>query len=60
MAVGDPSNPLPKEDLIAKFMNQVDFSRKVSRGNAEKIIEMVDKLEKIDNIREIIELAVKK
>jgi 2-methylcitrate dehydratase PrpD len=60
MAVGDPSNPLPREDLIAKFMNQVEFSRKVTRRNADKIIEMVDRLEEIDNIQKIIDLAVKK
>ena len=59
MAVGDPSNPLSREGLIEKFMSQVDFSQKVSRSNAEKIIELVENLEKIDNIREIIELAVK-
>jgi 2-methylcitrate dehydratase PrpD len=59
MAVGDPSNPLSREGLIEKFMNQVEFSQKVSRSNAEKIIEMVEGLEKIDNIREIIKLAVK-
>lgn len=60
MAVGDPSNPLSREGLIEKFMNQVEFSQKVTRSNAEKIIEMVEKLEEIDNIRKIIELAVKK
>jgi 2-methylcitrate dehydratase PrpD len=57
MAVGDPSNPLSWEGLIEKFMNQVDFSKKVTRNNAEKIIEMVKKLEKIDNIQKIIDLA---
>jgi 2-methylcitrate dehydratase PrpD len=60
MAVGDPSNPLPREGLLEKFMNQVEFSQKVTRNNAEKIIEMVDKLEEIDNIQKIIELAVKR
>jgi 2-methylcitrate dehydratase PrpD len=59
-AVGDPSNPLPREGLIEKFMNQVEFSQKVSRNNAEKIVEMVEKLEKIDNVQKIVELAVAK
>ncbi len=59
-AVGDPSNPLSREGLIEKFMNQVEFSKKVSRHNAEKIIEMVENLEKIDNIQKIIDLAVMK
>ena len=60
MAVGDPSNPLPREDLIEKFMSQVEFSGKVARRDAETIIGMVEKLENIDNIQKIVELAVKK
>jgi 2-methylcitrate dehydratase PrpD len=59
-AVGDPSNPLSREGLIEKFMNQVDFSKKVTRHDAEKIIEMVENLEKIDNIQKIIDLATMK
>jgi len=57
MAVGDPSNPLSREGLIAKFIDQVEFSKKVSRHNAEKIIEMVENLEKIDNVQKIVDLA---
>ena len=60
MAVGDPSNPLSREGLIEKFMNQVEFSKKVSKTNAEKIIEMVEKLEKVDNIQKMIDLAILK
>jgi 2-methylcitrate dehydratase PrpD len=58
MALGEPSNPLPYESLIEKFMDQVDFSEKVSRNNADKIIEMVERLEEVDNVQEIVELAV--
>ena len=57
MAVGDPSNPLSREGLIEKFMNQVEFSKKVTKNNAEKIIEMVEKLEEIDNVQKIVELG---
>jgi 2-methylcitrate dehydratase PrpD len=60
MAVGDPSNPLSREGLIQKFMGQVEFSQKVARNDAEKIIEMVEDLEAIDNIQKIIDLAAKK
>ncbi|MBN1188129.1 MAG: MmgE/PrpD family protein [Dehalococcoidales bacterium] len=58
MALGDPSNPLPREGLIEKFMGQVEFSEKMSRGNGEKIVELVEKLEQVDNVQEIIDLAV--
>ncbi len=56
-ALGDPSNPLPREGLIEKFLSQVDFSKKVSRKNAEKIIELVERLEEVDNVQKIVELA---
>jgi 2-methylcitrate dehydratase PrpD len=60
VAVGDPSNPLSREGLIEKFISQVEFSKKVTRSNAERIIEMVEKLEKIDNIQTIIDMAAQK
>jgi 2-methylcitrate dehydratase PrpD len=60
MAVGDPSNPLSRQGLIQKFMDQVQFSQKVRVNDAKKIIEMVENLEEIDNIQRIIEFAVKK
>ena len=58
VALGDLLNPLPREGLIEKFMNQVDFSKKVARNNALQIIEMVENLEQVDNIQKIIDLAV--
>jgi hypothetical protein len=60
MAVGDPSNPLSSEGLIKKFMNQVEFSEKIARRDADKIVQMVEKLENIDNINKIFELTHKK
>jgi len=57
MAVGDPSNPLSREGLIQKFLNQVNFSGKVSRDNAGKIIMLTEKLEELDDVRRIVELA---
>jgi 2-methylcitrate dehydratase PrpD len=60
MAVGDPSNPISRKSLLEKFMNQVEFSQKVSLQNGEKIIEMVENLEKIDNIQKIVDLAAMK
>jgi len=54
-------NDMPsKEVLKGRFMEQLEFTRLVSKENAEKIIEMVDSLEKVDNVAKIVELAVKK
>ena len=41
-------------------MEQLEFTKLISKENAEKIIEMVDRLEEVDNVAEIVELAVKK
>jgi 2-methylcitrate dehydratase PrpD len=57
-AQGEPSRPLSRDTLVAKFMEQVEFTQMVSKKNAEKIIGLVDKLEEVDNIKKIVELSV--
>jgi 2-methylcitrate dehydratase PrpD len=59
-ATGEIPHPLSWDALVKKFMGQVDFSRTVSRENAEKLIELVDRLEEADNIKKIIRLAVRR
>jgi len=56
-ALGDPSDPLPRDGLIAKFMEQVNFSRLVRKADAEKIIELVEGLENVENVSTIARLA---
>jgi 2-methylcitrate dehydratase PrpD len=58
-AQGEPSRPLSRETLVAKFMEQVSFTQMVSKKNAEEILRLVDHLEEVDNIKEIVELAIK-
>jgi 2-methylcitrate dehydratase PrpD len=58
VAKGDPRNPLSKEEIIAKFWTNVDFSRAVSKENAEKILALVEKLEKLDSVNKIVKLLV--
>jgi 2-methylcitrate dehydratase PrpD len=58
-AVGDPTNPLSREGLIEKFLGQVEFSGMVTRSNGEKIIELVEGLEKVDNVQRIVNLAAR-
>ena len=48
-----------KETLIGRFMEQLEFTKLVSKENAEKIIELVDRLDEVNNVAEIVELAVK-
>jgi 2-methylcitrate dehydratase PrpD len=59
-AAGEIPHPLSRDALVSKFMVQVDFSRTVSRDNAEKLIAIVDRLENVANFKSIMKLAVKK
>lgn len=58
-ASGEPNNPLSRERFIAKFMEQIEFSQTVSKEDAEKLIELADKLEEVDNVADMVRLAVK-
>jgi len=51
-------NPLTKEEIIDKFWKCVDFSKTVSRQNAEKALAMLENLEEIDKISRIVDLLV--
>jgi 2-methylcitrate dehydratase PrpD len=58
--LGEPYKPLSREGLIAKFMEQVEFSQTVSKRDAEKLIRLVEKLEEVDNVARIVKLAVRR
>ena len=49
--------PMSRDEIIAKFMHQVDFSKTVSKKNAEKIVDMVVKLEKLDDVNKLMKLC---
>jgi len=56
---GDPvHSPLSKEEIKKKFMNNVVYSQTVPRDNAEKLIELIDNLEKVSRVNELVELLV--
>jgi 2-methylcitrate dehydratase PrpD len=56
---GDISTALSRDELNAKFMTQVDFSKVINRTNAEKLLDMLDGLEEVDDISKITDLTVK-
>lgn len=59
VAKGDiRNNPLSVEDIRAKYRSNVDFSRTVSRQNAEKALNTIENLEEVRDVREIIDLLV--
>jgi hypothetical protein len=49
---------LSKDEILAKFWNNVDFSRTVSRENAGKILALLEKLEELDSVDKIVKLLV--
>jgi 2-methylcitrate dehydratase len=60
VATGELPNPLTMDILKKKFMNQVEFSRVVNTQDAKKLIGLVENLEKVENVRQLAGLAVKK
>jgi 2-methylcitrate dehydratase PrpD len=50
------TRPTPKEEIVAKFWHQVDFSQTVSRGNAKKLIGLIDHLENVKDVNKLVEL----
>jgi 2-methylcitrate dehydratase PrpD len=52
------NNPITKDELIAKFWTNVEFSQTVTRKNAKKLLKLLENLEAIDRVDRIVELLV--
>jgi hypothetical protein len=52
------TNPTPKNEIIAKYMNNVDYSRTVSEDNAQRVLELSENMEGLDSVSRIVELLV--
>ncbi|MBN1177120.1 MAG: MmgE/PrpD family protein [Dehalococcoidales bacterium] len=58
-AKGDPRvNPMSKDEIIAKYWTNVDFCGRISREKATELLQTLQNLEKLDNIRQLIPLLV--
>ena len=56
-ALGDPSCPLSQEQFHEKFISCTDLSaNKYSRADQERLIELLDSIEKSDDLNQLIEL----
>jgi 2-methylcitrate dehydratase PrpD len=51
-------NPLSKDEIIAKFWLNVDYSGTIARYNAEKLLALLEKLEDLDSVNRIVQLLV--
>lgn len=59
IARGDPRlNPMTKQDIIAKFWVNVEFSRQISKEKAAELLSMLEKLEELPKARTLIPLLV--
>jgi 2-methylcitrate dehydratase PrpD len=59
VAKGHPlEKPLSKEEIEGKFRSNVVFSKTVSKENAEKVLDMLNNLEEIDDITKVVKLLV--
>jgi hypothetical protein len=50
--------PLTKADMRTKFFDNVAFSKTVSMEKAKKVLDLIERLEEVDNINKMIRLLV--
>jgi 2-methylcitrate dehydratase PrpD len=53
-----PAGPVSKSEIERKFRENVDFSRTVARENAEKVVDMINNLEEVEDISQLLKLLV--
>jgi 2-methylcitrate dehydratase PrpD len=58
IARGDPRNPISREELLAKFWTNIEFSQTITRENAEKALEMIEGLDNLDSVRKLTKVLV--
>jgi len=59
IARGDiPGNPLSRDELLAKFWDNVAFAGRPARKEAERLLDLLDRLEELDTVNEVIDLLV--
>jgi hypothetical protein len=59
VAKGNPlKKPLGKAGIEEKFRVNVAFSRTISKENAEKVLDMLNNIEKVDDIANLVDLLV--
>jgi 2-methylcitrate dehydratase PrpD len=58
-ARGDPvHNPMSQDDIIAKYWTNIEFSNKISKQKASKLLETLQNLDNLDGVRKLIPLMV--
>jgi 2-methylcitrate dehydratase PrpD len=52
------NNPISKDELIAKFWANVEFSQTITEKNANRLLKLLEELEDLDQIDRIVELLI--
>jgi 2-methylcitrate dehydratase PrpD len=55
---GYPARPLSQAELAEKYWNNVNFFGKIAKSRAEKALDMIENLEKVDHVSDLIKLLV--
>lgn len=55
---GYPARPLTREELVEKYWNNINYCGKIAKNKAEKALDMIDNLEKVDKVSDLIKLLV--
>jgi len=50
--------PMSRDEIIAKFWSQIEYSQTVSKQNAERLLRSLERLEEVSDINELVELAL--
>jgi len=59
IARGDiPGNPLSRDELLAKFWDNVEFAGKHARSDAQSLLGLLEDLESLENLNEVTRLLV--
>lgn len=58
IARGDPRNPISREELLAKYRTNIEFSNTISGENAEKVLKMVEDLENLNSVKKLVDLLI--
>ena len=55
----DPlKNPMSKDEIVAKFWTNVEFSQTVTEKKAEKLLRLLENLEELENVNRLVQLLV--
>ncbi len=55
---GNPQNPMTKDEIKDKFKANMEYSRAISRDNAEKALKLLENLDELDSVGGVVKLLV--